>query len=74
MKDTENKEKYDPVKYARKYGEEHYKIINLPLKKELYKLVSDYAKANNKSIEGYIKWCIKETIKRDKEGGIDERL
>lgn len=69
-----NQEKYNLKDYTKKYTKEHYKVVNLPLRKELYDIIVDYAATNNDSVEGFIKWCIKETIKRDKEGGKGERL
>ena len=67
MKDMENKEKYDPVEYARKYREKHYKLINLSIPVDLFNRISTYADLTCESKEGFVKRCINETIERDKK-------
>lgn len=69
MKDTENKEKYDPVEYARKYGEEHYKLIGLQVNNDFFNRISAYIDITGESRAGFIKRCIKKTIERDKKNG-----
>lgn len=65
----ENKEKYDPVKYARKYDKEHYKLINFSVSIDFYNRVSTYAASIGENKASFIKRCIKETIERDKKYG-----
>lgn len=63
----ENKDKYDPVEYARKYDKEHYKIITLQIPSDFFNRISYYAEIKGESKAGFIKRCIKQTIERDKK-------
>ena len=69
MSSEDRKEKYDPVRYARKYDDEHYKKIGLQISNDFFDRITNYINITGESRAGFIKRCIKTTIKRDKTNG-----